>query len=167
MRHDGQTQSRKSSVGPARYTGSCRGLLGAEGTRLSRIRRRMVSGPCEYEARRWRASYCEDRLQKALSSRESYVPSVCRSSRTAAAAARGDQTIMISIMMRLATSALWLHVIAIRAASSAAGAVFTETRSFSTEHSLHRWSCRVCLTAYRTGREAHHRFPATPVNHRF
>ena len=105
----------------------------------------------------------EDRVKKACSAAEICVPSVCRSSRTAAAAARGDQTIMISIMMRLATSALWLHVIAIRAASSAAGAVFKETRSFSTEQSLHRWSGRVCLTA--TGREAHHRLTATPVNH--
>ena len=65
------------------------------------------------------------------------------SSRTAAAAARGDQSIMISIMMRLTTSALRLLVIVIRAASTAAGAVFKETRSFSTEHSLQRWSGRV------------------------
>ena len=60
----------------------------------------------------------------------------------AAAAARGDQSIMISIMMRLATSALRLHVITIRADSTATGAIFKETRSFSTEHSLHRWSGR-------------------------
>ena len=83
----------------------------------------------------------------------------------AAAAARGDQSIMITIMMLLATSALRLHVIAIRGGSSAAGAVFTETRSFSTEHSLHRWSGRVCLTT--TGRVANHRCSAKPRNQRY
>jgi hypothetical protein len=71
---------------------------------------------------------------------------------------------MISIMMRLATSAIRLLVIVIRAASTAAGAVFKETRSFSTDHSLHRWSGRALSVT--TGRVAHHRFSATPVNHR-
>ena len=60
---------------------------------------------------------------------------------------------MISIMMRLATSALRLHVMVIRAASTAAGAGFKETRSFSTEHSLHRWSGRVSLDDYRQSRK--------------
>ena len=41
--------------------------------------------------------------------------------------------IMISIMMRAATSAIRLHMIVIRVASTATGAVFKETRSFSTE----------------------------------
>ena len=43
---------------------------------------------------------------------------------------------MFSIMMRLATSTLRLHVIAIRAASSAAGAVFTETRALVLDRAL-------------------------------
>ena len=56
---------------------------------------------------------------------------------------------MISIMMRLATSATRLHVIVIRAASTATGAVFKETRSFSTDHSLHRWSSARLLDGHR------------------
>ena len=56
---------------------------------------------------------------------------------------------MISIMMRVATSAIRLPMIVIRAASTAVGAVSKETRSFSTEHSLHRWSGRVCFDGYR------------------
>ena len=146
-------------------TGSCWGLLGAEGPERSRTRRRMVSAPSMEKTRRPAVFSIEDRTQKAVSSHERAGPSVCRSSRTAAAAARGDQTIMISIMMRLATSALRLRVIAIRAASSAAGAVFTETRSFSTEHSLHRWSGRVFSRT--TGRATNHRCSAKPRNHRF
>ena len=72
---------------------------------------------------------------------------------------------MISIMMRLATSATRLLVIVIRAASTAAGAVFKETRSFSTEHSLHRWSGRVFSRT--TGRATNHRCSGKPCNHRF
>ena len=74
------------------------------------------------------------------------------------------RTIMISIMMRAATSAIRLHMIVIRVASTATGAVFKETRSFSTEHSLHRWSGRVFSTT--TGRVAHHRFSITPYEQR-
>ena len=59
---------------------------------------------------------------------------------------------MISIMMRAATSAIRLPMIVIRVASTAVGAVSKETRSFSTEHSLHRWSGRVSLAT--TGRVA-------------
>ena len=51
---------------------------------------------------------------------------------------------MISIMMRAATSAIRLPMIVIRVASTAVGAVSKETRSFSTEHSLHR-RCRTRL----------------------
>ena len=104
-------------------------------------------------------------MKNACSAVEQCVPSVCRSSRTAAAAARGDQSIMISIMMRLATSAIRLLVIVIRAASTAAGAVVKETRSFSTEHSLHRWSGRVFSRT--TGRATNHRCSGKPRNHRF
>ena len=43
---------------------------------------------------------------------------------------------MISIMMRLATSAIRLLVIVIRAASTATGAVFKETRSFSLDRAF-------------------------------
>ena len=103
-------------------------------------------------------------MKKAVSVRENCVPSVCRTLRTAAAAARGDQTIMISIMMRLATSGIRLHVITIRAASTAVGSVCKETRSFWTEHPLHRWSGRVSLAT--TGRVAHHRFSITPYEQR-
>ena len=51
---------------------------------------------------------------------------------------------MISIMMRAATSAIRLPMIVIRVVSTAVGAVSKETRSFSTEHSLHR-RCRTRL----------------------
>ena len=115
-------------------------------------------------SRKFRLHGNSNRVKKALSVQKSCVPSVCWSSRTAAAAARRDQSIMISIMMRLATSALRLHVIVIRAASTAAGAISKETRSFSTELSLHRWSGRALSAT--TCRVAHHRSSVTPAYHR-
>ena len=58
-------------------TGSCRQVVGDEGTRISRIRRRHVSAPPLVHSQGWRGGTCEDGTPKALSVREIYVPSVC------------------------------------------------------------------------------------------
>ena len=69
-------------------TGCCPGVLGSEGTRFSRTRRRRSSGPSMVNAHDCCALTIEDRLKKALFVVEIYVPSVCMVYGTPAAPAR-------------------------------------------------------------------------------
>ena len=66
---------------PTAITGCCGGLSGDEGTRLSRTRRRMVSGPPNEKRRSSELFSFEDRVQKALSVHEIYVSSFCSTCR--------------------------------------------------------------------------------------
>jgi|OM-RGC.v1.032394186 hypothetical protein len=67
-----------------------------------------------------------------------YVPSVNRLLTAAAEQLAPHVTHDEIIMLRASSGAHWLCAISIRPASTAAGAVFKDSLSFSTEQSLHR-----------------------------
>ena len=69
------------------------------------------------------------------------------------------------IMMRASSGARRLYAISTRPASTAAGAIFKDSLSFSTELSLHRW--RPARGSEATGREVSHGSTAKTGNDRF
>ena len=69
------------------------------------------------------------------------------------------------IMMRASSGARRLYAISTRPASTAAGAVFKDSLSFSTEQSLHRQ--RPARSSEATGREVSHGSTAKTANDRF
>ena len=96
--------------------------------------------------------------------RASAVPSTCISRRPADDCRLHDQSIMISIKLSAAMNAQLLHVIAIWSGSTAAGATFKDSLSFSTEYSLHRRLGPESSTL--TGRAADYGCRSELVNHR-
>jgi len=78
-------------------------------------------------------------------------------------AARADHDEII--MLRASSGARRLHAIITRPASTAAGSIFKDSLSFSTELSLHRR--RPARRSMATGRDASHGFTAKVVNDRF
>ena len=69
------------------------------------------------------------------------------------------------IMLRASSGADRLHAISTRSASTAAGAVFKDSLSFSTELSLHRQ--RRARGSTTTGRDVSHGSTAKTANNRF
>ena len=69
------------------------------------------------------------------------------------------------IMMRASSGALWLYAISTRPASTAAGAVFKDSLSFSTELSLHRQG--QARGSEATGRVVSHGSTSKMANGRF
>ena len=80
----------------------------------------------------------EDRVRKACSVQKIYVPSVYRLLGAAAEQLAPHVAHDDIIMPRASSGALRLYAISTRPASTAAGAVFKDSLSFSTELSLHR-----------------------------
>ena len=129
---------RASAYVCARTRGPHREEPAREGTPRSRTGRRMVTGPSVSYVARCPMYDTKDRLKKALSSQKIYVPSVYRLLSSGAEQLAPHVTRDEIIMMRASSGARRLYAISTRPASTAAGAIFQDSLSFSTELSLHR-----------------------------
>ena len=98
-------------------------------------------------------------------SQKIYVPSVCRLLDSCATQLAPHVTHDEIIMMRASSGALWLYAISIRPASNAAGTVFKDSLSLSTEQSLHRR--RPARGSTTTGRDVSHGSTAKTASLRF
>ena len=125
----------------------------------------MVTGPSVWSVARCPTSHTKDRLKKALSSQKIYVPSVYRLLSSGAEQLAPHVTRDEIIMMRASSGARRLYAISTRPASTAAGAIFKDSLSFSTELSLHRR--RSARGSEVTGRVGSHGSTSKMANGRF